>query len=158
LLIWIRRIEDGVLALLLVSLIVIAGGQILLRNVFSTGLSWTDEMLRILVLWLAMAGAVAASRGDRHISIDLLSRLLPPSWIRYMIALTSLFTAGVCLILSYQSWVFVSASREFEDLLLGGLPAWPFQIILPIAFALITVRYLIFAAQQFLPERPGHTP
>ena len=158
LLIWIRRIEDGVLALLLLSLILIAGGQILLRNVFSTGLSWTDEMLRILVLWLAMAGAVAASRGNRHISIDLLSRFLPPRWTGFMTALTSLFTAGICLILSYQSWVFVSVSREFEDLLLGGLPAWPFQIILPIAFVLMTVRYLIYAAHQFTAARPGHTP
>jgi TRAP-type C4-dicarboxylate transport system permease small subunit len=121
------------------------------------GLSWTDEMLRILVMWLALAGALAASRGDRHIGIDLLSRFLPSNWIRYMTALTSSFAAAICSILAYQSWVFVTASREFEDTLLGGLPAWPFQIILPIAFALMTVRYLIHATEQLMRPRPGPT-
>ena len=148
---WVRRVEDGLLALLLGSLIFIAGGQILLRNVFSIGLSWSDELLRILVLWLALTGAVAASRGDRHIAIDVLSRFLPGQWLRIMTTLTSLFTAAICGILAVQSWVFVSQSREFEDVLLGGLPAWPFQVILPVAFALITVRYLIYAAYQFRP-------
>ena len=105
------------------------------------------------MLWLALVGAVAASRGDRHIAIDLLSRFLRPAWIRFMTACTSLFAAAVCAILSYQSWVFVAASREFEDQLLGGLPAWPFQIVLPAAFALMTVRYLLHAADQF--RRPG---
>ena len=145
---WLRRIEDGVLALLLGSLIIIAGGQILLRNVFSIGLSWTDELLRLLVLWLALIGAVAASRGDRHIAIDLLSRLLPSGWIRFMTALTSVFTAAICAILAFQSWAFVSLSREFDDQLLGGLPAWPFQIVLPVAFALMAARYLIYAVAQ----------
>ena len=148
---WIRRIEDGVLALLLGSLIFIAGGQILLRNVFSIGLSWTDELLRLLVLWLALVGAVAASRGDRHIAIDLLSRLLPAAWIRFVTALTSLFTAGICSILAIQSWAFVNLSREFEDQLLGGLPAWPFQAVLPLAFLLMALRYLLHAGSQFMP-------
>ena len=152
---WLRRIEDGVLALLLSSLILIAGGQILLRNVFSIGLPWTDELLRLLVLWLALVGAVAASRGDRHIAIDLLSRLLPSTWVRFMTAFTSVFTAGICAILAFQSWSFVSLSREFEDQLLGGLPAWPFQIVLPVAFALMTARYLIYAAEQLKTPRGG---
>ena len=152
---WLRRIEDAVLALLLSSLILIAGSQILLRNLFSIGLSWTDELLRLLVLWLALVGAVAASRGDRHISIDVLSRFLPGAWARFMTAFTSLFTAGVCGVLAVQSWAFVSLSIEFEDRLLGGLPAWPFQIVLPVAFALMTVRYLIYAATQFKHTETG---
>ncbi len=150
------------LALLLGTLIVLAGGQIVLRNVFSIGLSWTDELLRILVLWLALTGALAASRGDRHIAIDLFSRFLPEDWVRYVTAVTSLFTALICAILAFQSWAFVSLSREFEDLLLAGLPAWPFQIILPVAFALMTVRYLIYAAAQLRPgagaPRTGNRP
>ena len=158
LVVWIRRLEDGVLALLLFSLVFIAGGQILLRNVFSIGLSWTEEMLRILVLWLALAGALAASRGDRHIAIDVLSRFLPGGWVRFMTALTSAFTAAICAILAYQSWSFVSLSREFEDTLLGGLPAWPFQVVLPVAFALMAVRYLMHVAEQLMLQRPGKTP
>ena len=74
-----------------------------------------------------------------------------------MTAFTSLFTAGVCAILAFQSWAFVSLSREFEDQLLGGLPAWAFQIVLPVAFALITARYLIHAIQQ-LKKPPGGAP
>ncbi len=35
-------------------------------------------------------------------------------------------------------------SREFEDQLLGGLPAWWFQSILPVSFLLIGYRYAIW--------------
>ncbi len=71
--------EDAVLVLILTGMIVLAAGQIVLRNAFNIGFIWTDELLRLLVLWLAVAGSVAASRMDKHISIAVLDRFLSPT-------------------------------------------------------------------------------
>ena len=69
-------IEDGLLVLLLAAMIGLAGTQILLRNVLDTGLGWGDPLLRVTVMWIGLLGAMAASRDDNHITIDLVSRIL----------------------------------------------------------------------------------
>ena len=69
--------EDALLVLILSTMVLLAAGQIILRNFLDVGFIWGDELLRMLVLWLAVAGALAASRSDKHISIDVLNRFLP---------------------------------------------------------------------------------
>jgi TRAP-type C4-dicarboxylate transport system permease small subunit len=74
--------------------------------------------------------------------IDVLSRFLPPLGQRIAGVIVDVFAAAIALVLAWQSWRFVAQSRVFEDELLGGLPAWPFQAILPVAFVLIGWGYL----------------
>jgi TRAP-type C4-dicarboxylate transport system permease small subunit len=139
-----RLIENLALVVILSGMILLASGQILLRNVFSGGFAWADEALRLMVLWVAMLGAVVASREDRHISIDVLARVLPDVIKRWTIALVNAFTAAVSFTLAWFSWEFVAESRLYEDQLLNDLPAWLFQSILPVAFFLIGYRYSIW--------------
>lgn len=139
-----RLIETSALAIILSGMILLSSGQIFLRNVMGAGMPWADEALRLMVLWVAMLGAVAASREDRHISIDVLSRILPEGVRTGAVALVNAFTATVSLVLAWYSWEFVAQSRAFEDTLLNDLPAWVFQSILPVAFGLIGYRYGIW--------------
>ena len=53
--------------LLLTGMILLATTQILMRNLWDTGLAWADPSLRIAVLWVALLGALAATRDDNHI-------------------------------------------------------------------------------------------
>ena len=143
-----KALEDAILVLLLAGMILLAMGQIILRNVFDLGFIWTDELLRLLVLWLAVAGAVAASRDNRHISLAILDRFLP-QWAQDLVKmLTHVFTASVCGLIAWFSLDFVQTSREFGDVLLGHLPAWALQSVMPIGFALIAYRYTLLAAQE----------
>ena len=73
---WIWRIEDGLILLLLLGMIVLACLQIFMRTAFNTGWRWADAMLRVLLLWTALLGAMVATRHDKHISIDVVSKLL----------------------------------------------------------------------------------
>lgn len=127
-------------------LIVLGSSQVVLRNVFSTSLAWGDELVRLLVLWLALIGAMAASRDGRQIRIDVLSRLLPQRFIWIPDAIATAFTSIVCGFLAWHSARFVQDSRAFGDLLLGGRPAWVVQLILPIGFAAMAYRYAIRTA------------
>ena len=134
--------EDLLLVVLLLAMIGLAGLLILLRNVFDSGLIWGDELLRILVMWLCLVGAIAASRDDNHINIDLLSRLLPPGGQLLVRIITDLFTVVVCALLAWYSWRFVRMEIEFGARILSGYPAWLAQVILPVGFGLIAYRYL----------------
>ena len=138
-----KWLEDALLVGLFAALTLLAVAQIVLRNIGSAGFLWSDGLVRVLVLWIALLGAVAASRDRKHIAIDLARRLLPPSFRRTLSIVVAAFTATVCGFLSYYSWVFVSDSRGFGDTLLGDWPAWIIQLILPVGFALISYRYAL---------------
>ncbi len=139
-------VEAALLAGLVAAMVGLAAWQIFMRNVLGGGLSWADEALRILVLWVTMIGAVAASREQRHVSIDVLSRYLPHAWQRWMKATTNAFAAGVCGVLAWASYQFLAGSLQDDDRLFSGqLPAWAVQLILPAAFSLLAYRYAVLA-------------
>ncbi len=150
-----RWLENAVLCALLFAMIGLAASQPLLRELAGAGLAWGDEALRLLVLWSALIGAIAASRDDVHLRIDIASRFLP-RWGRALAALVvDLFSAAVAGVLAWYSWQFVVDSREFGDVVLGGRPAWLFQLVLPVAFALIAWRYLLWAFRRARDLVPG---
>ncbi len=141
----VRLAEDTLLVVSLTVMIVLAAGQIALRNFGEGGFVWTDELLRILVLWIALLGAVAASRDANHITIDLLTRHLRGRLLPLTRAVVSLFTAVVCGALAFYSWKFVEVEKKYGSLLLESVPAWMFELILPVGFALIGLRYALRA-------------
>ena len=58
---------------------------------------------------------------------------------------SDLFAAVVSAVLAYLAFEFVRDSRSYGDLLLGQFPAWWFESIMPVAFALIAYRFLLHA-------------
>ena len=144
----IHKAEDLFLALLLGAMIILAPAQIFLRNFFDAGISWGDPLLRVLVLWVGLMGAVAASRSDRHIRIDVASKLLPPRVASALGVITSLFTAGVAGLVAWHSWRFVADEWEYGGTAFSDVPAWMFAIVIPLAFTFIALRYLLRSLSQ----------
>lgn len=145
----VAMMEDGLLVLLLSVMILVAAAQILLRNVFDIGLSWGDQTLRILVLWVALMGAVAASRENKHINIDVLLRFLSSQGRAVSQVVVGLFTSFVCGVVAFYAGRFVYLDYEAGAKVYGSLPVWIVETILPAGFAMIAVRYLIYASAQF---------
>lgn len=148
------RVEDAILVLLLSAMVLLAGAQIVLRNLFDTGLVWVDPMLRVLVLWIGLVGAMAAARADRHIAVDILSRLLPARARRLSRALTDAATAAVCGLLAWHAARFVALEYEGGALAFGRVPAWVCELILPVGFAVIGLRYLVLLAGRLREPPP----
>lgn len=140
--------EDALLLIILISMILLAGSQIFLRNFFDYSLFWGDEMLRLMVLWITIAGGLAASRMDKHISIEVLDRFLPVRAQLLTKIILDIFTASVCGLLAWHSGRFVMSSYEFGDTLMKNTPAWMLQIIMPIGFALMAYRHLVLAVNR----------
>jgi TRAP-type C4-dicarboxylate transport system permease small subunit len=139
------RVEDSILVGLLLLMITMAVLQIFLRNLFHTGIVWSDILVRILVLWVGLAGAMVASRQGNHINIDIMDRFLPERAKVVVNFVVELFTASICAVVAYYSLQFVQ--MEFAD---GGMafakvPAWLCEAIIPFAFAVIAIRYILLA-------------
>ena len=145
----IRHIEDGALIALLTAMIVIAISQIVMRNFLGTGIAWGDPLLRILVLWVGLAGAIVATRENHHISINVLAHLLPGRAQAIAQSLAALFTALICAIIAYHSARFVYSEFEVQTIAFASIPAWWCQVILPLAFGVMCLRFTALSFQHF---------
>ena len=145
---WGTAAENAALVLLLAALMLLAVGQIVMRIFFSSGLVWADELLKLMVLWIALIASVAASRSGRHLRIDVLSHFMPPRLSRLPKLIAEGFAAAICGILAYESWRFVMLSYEFEDTVLVDTPAWLAHGIVPVAFALMSYRFLLATCRE----------
>ncbi|MEE4186556.1 MAG: TRAP transporter small permease [Gammaproteobacteria bacterium] len=143
-----RWLENLLIGLLLVSMILLACTQIFLRNFDFGTLVWADQAINHAVLWVAMAAGVAAAREDRHISIDVLSRFLPPRGRAGVTLVVDLFTVSVCLALAWYSWQLTQFALEDQETLLIGIPVWVAQASLPLAFLLMAWRYTVWFARR----------
>lgn len=153
-----HRLEDGLLVGLLALTIVLGGLQIALRNVFETGIDWVEPMLRYGVLWLGLLGALVASRENRHISIDILSRWLKGRALTASRLLTFGFTAAVCGVLAWHGGRFIALELEYPSGGFAGIPSWVLALILPACFGLMALRFACRAVLQLPALLPGREP
>ncbi len=140
-----QKIEDGILTGLLLIMILMAVLQIFLRNFFESGILWGDELVRVLVLWIGLIGAMIASRNNHHISIDIITRYLPERIKPWTSLLTALFTTIVCTTMTWFSTAFVLLEKQDGLIAFAAVPAWVCESIIPISFAIISLRYLILS-------------
>jgi TRAP-type C4-dicarboxylate transport system permease small subunit len=143
-----QKIEDGILIGLLLLMIFMAVLQIFLRNFFDSGILWGDPLIRLLVLWIALVGSMIASRNNHHINIDVISRYLPFQIKKLTTFMISLFTASVCAIMAYYSFIFVIMERTDNFIAFGNIPVWVCESIIPVSFAIISFRYILFSFTQ----------
>ena len=136
-------VENGLLVLLLSVMMLLAVGQIVLRIFFNSGLLWADELLKILVLWIALVASVAASRSRRHLRIDVLSRYVPARFARIPELVVDAFAAGICGVIAWYSTRYILLSIEFDETVLVNTPTWLALGILPVAFALMCYRFTL---------------
>jgi TRAP-type C4-dicarboxylate transport system permease small subunit len=135
--------ETALLVSLLACMVLIAAYQVLARNLFDTGLLWGDTLVRILVLWIAVVGALVASRTDQHIRIDILTRFLKPEQTRWIKRFACLFTAVVLAVFAWHSYQFVLFEYEDQAIVFGSVPAWIGEAVMPAGMGLMSLRYLL---------------
>lgn len=143
-------LETAALVTLLSAMMLLGVGQIVLREVFNTGFVWADELIKIMVLWLAMVGSIAACRENRHIRIDALSHLLPRLAVEMIRVLVDLFAAFICGLVAWHAWRYLQVEIEYQDMVLVNVPAWIAHSVMPAAFLLISFRFLVLVVKQII--------
>jgi len=151
-----HRFEDWVLTILVVLMVVLAGGQIVLRNVFHSGIAWAEPVLNVLLLWSAMLGAVVATREDQHIGLDFIGRFVHGVPLRVVRFIALSFAAVFCAYLAWFSYgMFADTYMDRSSSLSAGIPAWLEQAILPVGFGLMALRFFI---RSLLPPKAHEVP
>ena len=153
--------ETVLLVVFLGTMVLLAFAQVVLRNVFGTGLIWGDTLVRHMVLWAGFVGGALATFEGRHISIDALTKYLSPRVRSIAGVITNLFAGVVCYYLMTASWTFLVGEMESESEFIFSLPAWTAMAIIPFGYAMLMVHFglkvieLVLSLARPLPET-GH--
>lgn len=154
---WIERIETGLIAAFVLAMVLLAGAQILLRNLFDSGLAWADPLLRAMVLWAAMLGALAAARDDKHIGLDLVAHFVHGRAKRALRVVTLLFAAVVCAAMAWYGVGLVQLDYG-SGAATAGIANWIIEAIVPVGFGLLALRLAIRAFCAPRSDAPALAP
>ena len=135
-------LEDVIVSLLLLIMMLFSLYQIFMRNFMESGFIWGDSFLRVLVLWLGLAGAILASRKGKQLSIDVLSQFIPLVYKAIIKKISLLFAAIICFIISYYSYLFVYLEYEDGTIAFENVPAWITEVIIPVGFLIMGLKYI----------------
>lgn len=150
----IARFEGWLLILFLSLMVSLTFVQVLLRSLFiyahvgwandlMGGIDWAEPFVRLLVLWVTFLGASLVTGENKHIKIDLLTQVIPAPWRPPLDVVLSLTGALVTALMLKASVFYVSTEMSFGGELFLGIPTWIGQLILPLGFLLICLRFLV---------------
>lgn len=143
-----NRLEDVLLVGMLTAMLILASVQILVRNLFQSGILWGDPLVRVMVLWVGLVGAMVAARRNQHISIDIVSRMLPQRVKKAVNAVVNLFAAVVCGIVAYYSLRLVRLEYLDGAVAFGAVPTWALESIIPLSFGVMALRYFVLMLSE----------
>ena len=140
----------GVLA----TIILVAMTGVLLAGVAARllfdGIPWAAEGSRHLTLWITFVGGILAAAEKQHLSLGIGERLLKGAPAAVSRAFTSIVTVATVTVLTYASAKVVQASIQSSNtVILGGIPEWMSQIIMPIGFGGMTLYHLWTAGPRW---------
>lgn len=99
------RTINLLIALALAAMVVLVFGNVVLRYVFNSGITVSEELSRWLFIWITFLGAVAALRENAHLGTDMLVSRLPVKGKKVCMVL------GQVLML-YLTWLFLAGSYK----------------------------------------------
>jgi tripartite ATP-independent transporter DctM subunit len=106
------------------------------------------DYLRQLVLWLAFLGGLVATRERRHLALSTVE-LFPTPVRRFGRLLAAAVAAATVAILTYASVELVLVNREEGRELMGGVPVWILELVMPLSLGLMALRFAWGASERW---------
>lgn len=106
-------VEDWAGSLVLFLLLVLMGVNVFARYVLNTGIGWSEEISRYLLIWLVYLGIAAGIRNHSHVRIDLIDRLLGPRAHAVLAIVNAILLLGFLVALV---WIYIDLIGRFARL------------------------------------------
>lgn len=136
-----RRSEDGLFLLLLGGLTVLGLWPILARNTGLPPFNGGELINRHLLLWLTLAGALAAVRGHAHITVDVAGPYLPRRGRAGLYVVTGVIAGLACLLFAWLAARFSLGEWSSAQALVEKATL----VLLPAAFLALAPRFFFQA-------------
>jgi C4-dicarboxylate transporter DctQ subunit len=137
-----EKLEEGLVAFLLATMIIVTFAQVIARYVFNYSFVWALELVSFLFAWLIFIGMSYGVREGSHIGMDAVVKLLGEKIARYVTILATILCIAYSIIIFVGSWRYINmvygVGNYAQDL---PIPVWIPRLALPVGFALLAVRF-----------------
>ena len=155
---WYSRLLDALMllaCLLLLTMTLLIGGDVLLRNVGLGGIPPSNELSEDIIYLVTLLAAPGLLRQGQHIRVDIVLRVLPAEvgWLLEWIS--DILGVICCLYFVWYGTAVAVASFESGALSIKTLiiPEWWLLAPMPLAFLLLSVEFLFRMHRLALSER-----
>jgi C4-dicarboxylate transporter DctQ subunit len=134
------HLEEALLCVLLGVMVVITFVTVITRYVFDLPLSYVDQLVPNLFVWVTFLGASAAARRRAHLGLSLIHDALPG---RARAALDVVILTGTGLFFLAAAWFgWQVVHLQIQNRLMNtlGYPAWMVGVAVPAGALLLVVR------------------
>ncbi|MEE3234541.1 MAG: TRAP transporter small permease subunit [Candidatus Latescibacterota bacterium] len=138
----VHSLENFLLVVFIGLVILFSAGQIIIRNIFEQSYPFVDPLIRHLVLMTGMWGALVAAREDKNLRIEI-GHFTTKSVKKVIGLIRPSISFIVCSLLTYHAVRFVADEYFYGVIAFASLPSWCVQLIFPIVFLFLTIRFLI---------------
>jgi TRAP-type C4-dicarboxylate transport system permease small subunit len=132
------------LILLMLCLVGAVLWQVISRYVFTSPSSWTEELARFLLIWIALLGGVYAFRTGMHLGLDILPKKLtgrPGRMLKiFTLLMVLLFSVAVLVTGGANLVILTWELRQYSAVL--GLPMALVYTVIPVSGTLICIYAL----------------
>lgn len=121
--------------------------NVVLRMVFNSGLTWSEELARYLFVAVTYIGAISAMRANAHMTVDMvISKVKPPLQMLFYLVSQGLI-AALMLILVHGSYKMVLQNTAARTAALGIPYAllYSLGILTGVAICVLAVAYIFYA-------------
>lgn len=125
---WVTHALELVIVLCLAVMAALVFGNVVLRYVFDSGIAVSEELARLLFVWLIFLGAILASRQHAHIGFDTLLKRLPARWKKAAIVFTGTLMLFASLIFVVGGWQQTLINLDNSYPVLGISYAWLYGV------------------------------
>ena len=131
---WIDRGLEAAAAVLLAGIVLDVTLMVVARYILGATFAWTEELARVLFLWLIFLGASVGISREAHVAVDSLVAFLPSLYREIIEFLVDVVVAATCVMLLTSGLDLVQLSTSILPAL-GWPEAWRYAVI-PLAAAL----------------------
>jgi len=106
-----NKFLDGVTVLCMGLILMLVVAQVVLRYVFNSPLTWSEELAVYIMVWMTFIGSVICMRDNEHIEVTILVDYLPRGLRRAAILFSRLASVIFLLVVMYYGTELVLENR-----------------------------------------------
>ena len=145
------RVLEVVIAACLALMAVLVFGNVVLRYAFDSGIAMSEELSRLLFVWLIFLGAVLGSIQRAHIGFDSLVEKLPLAARKALVLLTGALMIAACVMFLVGGWKQTMINLGNSYPVLGISYAWLYGVALVFGVAMLAA--IVNNIRRSLSER-----
>ncbi len=136
-------VEARVLIASLVVTVSLIFGQIVMRTVFNSSLSWSEELARYLFIWQTWLGISIGVRDGKHIRVEILFSWVKGKKAKLLHILASVLSVVFCVFLFWFGWKVMRNAYIKHSVSAAMLaPLWLVYLSLPFSCLVTGLRHL----------------